>query len=141
VEQYDLTPGLRQVGYGPPAPRSMLFAGTVLGLIGTFNAIAGIGVLSGSRVYAAHGVFEFGNARVWGWVVLLAGVAELVASFAIFSKSSVARWFGVCAAGANAFTQLLAVPAHPLWALAAVAADLVVIRVLVLYGGRGWASR
>jgi hypothetical protein len=141
MQQYDLTPGLERAGYGPQAPRSMLFAGTVLGLIGVFNSIAGIATLAGSDVFHQHAVFEFGNVRTWGWVVLIAGLAALVASFAIFSKSALARWFGVCVAAGNAFTQLLAVPLHPFWALAVFAADLVVIRVLVVYGGRGWAAR
>jgi len=82
-------------GHGLSVYPGMIDAGTVLGLIGTFNAVAGIAALSGSAVYRSHGVFEFGNVRLWGWIVLIAGLAELVASFAIFSKSSFARWFGV----------------------------------------------
>jgi hypothetical protein len=119
----------------------MHFAGTVLGLIGTFNVIAGIAALSGSDVYDGHGAFELGNVRVWGWVLLLVGLATVVASFAIFSRSPLARWFGVAVAAGNACTQLLATPAHPAWSLAAFAADLFVIRVLVVHGGRGWAAR
>jgi hypothetical protein len=42
---------------------------------------------------------------------------------------------------ANAIAQLLFFPAHPFWALCAFAASLIVIRVLVVHGGRGWAAR
>jgi hypothetical protein len=127
--------------YGPPAPRSMLFAGTVLGLIGAINCIQGIAALSNSKVYPANVVFEFGSVRTWGWIVLVAGIAQLVVSFAIFSKSAFARWFGVATAAGNAIVQLLVFPEHPLWCLSVFAANLIVIRVLVVDGGRGWAAR
>jgi hypothetical protein len=132
---------MQSTAYGPPAPRSMLFAGTVLGLIGAVNCIQGIAALSGSSVYPDSVVFEFGNLRLWGWVVLIAGVVQLVVSFAIFTKSPFARWFGVATAAGNAIVQLLVFPENPLWCLSVFAADLVVIRVLVVYGGRGWANR
>src|SRR4051794_39446867 len=134
---YDLTPGLRRAGYGPHAARGMLFSGTVLGLIGVTNIIQGTAALSGSKVYPDNAVFEFGNLRLWGWVVLIAGLAQLVASFAIFSKSSFARWLGIATAAGNAFTQLLVVTAHPAWALTLFAADLFVTHVLVRHAGRG----
>jgi hypothetical protein len=119
----------------------MLFAGTVLGLIGVANVIVGCKVLSDSSFVPANAVFVTGNIRVWGWVVLIVGIAQIVASFGIFSKSALARWFGVATAVANAVAQLLFFPAHPFWALCAFAASLIVIRVLVVYGGRGWAAR
>jgi hypothetical protein len=127
--------------YGPQAPRSMLFAGTVLGLIGFANCIVGIKALSNSSFFPAHAAFVTGNLRTWGWIVLIVGIAQIVASFAIFSKSAFARWFGVATAGVNAITQLLFFPAHPIWALCSFAACLFVVRVLVVYGGRGWAAR
>jgi hypothetical protein len=65
----------------------MLFAGTVLGLIGAVNCIQGIAALSGSSIYPDSVVFEFGNLRLWGWLVLIAGIVQLVVSFAIFAKS------------------------------------------------------
>lgn len=127
--------------YGPQAPRSMLFAGTVLGLIGAANCIQGIAALANNKTFADSAIVGLGNVRVWGWIVLIAGLAQLVASFAIFSKSSLARWFGVATAAGNAFVQLIVFPEHPFWSMCAFAANMVVIRVLVVHGGRGWANR
>jgi hypothetical protein len=116
------------------AARSLMLAGTIIGLIGVTNVIQGVGVLAGSKVYPDNAVFVFAGDRLWGWVVLLAGLVEVVVSFALFTRSSIARWLGVGVAAANAITQLLVMPARPWWALAAVALDLLVIRALVVYG-------
>lgn len=116
------------------AARALLFAGTVLGVIGVANLIQGIGVLAGSRVYPANAVFPLASERTWGWLVVVAGVAELAASFAIFTRSSFARWFGVAVGAGNAVSQLFVMPAQPLWAIAALAADVLLIKALVVHG-------
>jgi hypothetical protein len=67
-------------------------------------------------------------------VVLVAGIVELVASFAIFTTSTAARTIGIAVAVGNTVTQLLVMPARPLWGLAAVAADVLVIKALVVNG-------
>jgi hypothetical protein len=111
-----------------------MLAGTVIGLIGVTNLIQGVSVLAGSKVYPDNAVFTFAGDRLWGWVVLVAGVVEVVASFALFTKSSAARAIGLAVAAGNAVTQLLVMPARPLWAVAAIALDLLVIRALLVYG-------
>jgi uncharacterized membrane protein (DUF2068 family) len=140
-ERYDLTPGYRPVTYGGRGAGSLLFAGTVLGLIGTFNVIAGVSGLAESRVISKNTVFAIGNVRLWGGIVLVAGVLELIASFAIFTRSAYARWFGVCVAAVNAITQLFYISANPAWAMAVFAADLFVIHALVVHGGKGLDGR
>lgn len=116
------------------AARNLMLAGTIIGLIGVTNVIQGVGVLAGSKVYPDNAVFVFAGDRLWGWVVLLAGLVEVAASFALYTRSSIARWLGVAVAAGNAITQLLVMPARPWWALAAIALDLLVIRALVVYG-------
>jgi hypothetical protein len=117
-----------------PAARALLFAGTIIGLIGVTNVIQGTAVLSGSSVYPQNAVFPLAGDRVWGWVVLVAGLVAIVASFAIFTKSAAARWIGISVAVLNAVTQLFVMPARPLWSVAAIAADVLVIKALVVHG-------
>jgi hypothetical protein len=116
------------------AAQNLQFAGTIIGLIGVTNVVQGIGVLSGRKVYPDNAVFVFAGDRLWGWVVLLVGLAGIVVSFAIYTRSSLARWLGVAIAAGNAITQLLVMPARPLWAVAFVALDVLAIRALVVYG-------
>jgi hypothetical protein len=125
-------------GYRPDvdqrAARAMLFSGTIIGLIGVTNVIQGVSVLAGSKVYPDNAVFTFAGDRLWGWVVLVAGVVEVATSFAIFTRSEAARLIGIAVVAGNAVTQLLVLPARPWWGIAAVAADVLVIKMLVVHG-------
>lgn len=111
------------------------FAAVLLGLAGTWNFIDGILAISSSRVYTGESVFVFGNLNTWGWIMLLLGIIQLIASGALFAGSEFARWFGIGAAGVNAIGQLLFVPAYPWWAIAMFTVDLLVIYGLAVYAG------
>src|SRR5262249_27747522 len=105
------------------------FAAIMLGLAGTFNVIDAIVALTRSKFYVHGAVFVFSSLPTWAWIILLLGVAQLMASFALFTGSQFARWFGIATAGANAIGQLLFLPAYPLWSLSMFAVD-----ILVIYG-------
>jgi hypothetical protein len=107
----------------------------MLGFAGIWNSIAGILAISSSRVYTGHSVLVFGSLNTWGWIVLLLGIVQLIASAALFAGSEFARWFGIAAAGVNAIGQLLFLPAYPWWAIAMFAVDLLVIYGLAVHAG------
>lgn len=111
------------------------FAAVMLGLAGTFNMLEGILAIADSRVYTAHQTFIFSSLNTWGWIVLILGVSQLVAAFALFGGSEVARWFGVFVAGINAIGQLYYVPAFPFWSLAMFSVDILIIYGLATYAG------
>jgi hypothetical protein len=112
------------------------YAAIMLGLAGTWNVIDGILAISRSKVYVVGAKYVFSDLRTWGWIVLVLGVLELCAAFAILGGSNVARWFGIFAAGLNAIGQLMFIQAAPFWALSMFAADMLVIYALAVYGGR-----
>jgi hypothetical protein len=111
------------------------FSAVLLGLAGTFNVLEGILAIANSRVYTAHETFVFSNLNTWGWIVLALGVAQLLATFALFGGSELARWFGILVAGINAIGQLYYIPAFPFWALAMFSVDLLIIYGLATYAG------
>ncbi|HSP74391.1 MAG TPA: hypothetical protein VLN26_18625 [Gaiellaceae bacterium] len=118
----------------------MTFAGLMLGFAGTFTVIDGIVALAKSKFYVADAVYVFGDVRTWGWIMLIVGTIELVAAFAVFSGSQLARWFGVAVAGLNGIAQLMFLPAYPWWAISVFAVDVLVIYALVAYGGRNYST-
>lgn len=133
----DLAPGLGPVRYDPQSHvRQLLVAGTLFGIIGLTNIVQGVGALSGSSVYPANAVFVFGNARLWGGIVLAAGLLQLVVSFAIFTSQRWARVTGIVIGVANAFTHLFVLSAHPWWAVVGLALDVIAVRALVVHGGQ-----
>src|SRR4051812_35182814 len=111
------------------------FASIMLGLAGTFNVIDGIVALAKEKFYVRGAVFVFSDLRTWAWIILLLGVLQLLAAFAIFTGSQFARWFGIVAAGLNAIGQLLFMPAYPLWAISMFAVDILIIYGLAAYAG------
>jgi hypothetical protein len=112
------------------------FAGIMLALAGTWNLFDGILALSNSKVYGANRSYVFSDLRTWGWIVLLLGVAQLLAAFAIFAGSEFARWFGIAVAGVNAIGQLAFVPVYPWWAVMMFAVDVLVIYGLARFAGK-----
>jgi hypothetical protein len=111
------------------------FATIMLALSGTWTFIAGILAITSSHVYAGNANFVFGDLSTWGWIVLILGIVEGFATFALFTGSEAARWFGIGAASVNAIGQLAFVPAYPFWALAMFAVDVLVIYALAAHGG------
>ncbi len=112
------------------------FAAIMLGLAGAWNIIDGILAVSRSKVYAPNSTYVFSDLRTWGWIVLIVGIAEVCASFAVLSGNNLARWFGIAVAGISAIANLLFIPAQPFWALSMFTVDLLVIYGLAVYGGR-----
>ena len=113
----------------------IVFAASMLGLAGAFNLLQGILAIGESRVFVGETTFVFSNLRTWGWIVLLLGVAQLLAAYAVVSGSEFARWFGIACASVNAIGQLMFMPAYPFWAISMFAIDILIIYALAVYGG------
>jgi hypothetical protein len=129
-------PGADASGYeGIRGGGWIVFAASMLGLAGTWNTIQGILAIADSRVYVAEQTFIFSDLNTWGWIVLVLGVLQLFAAFAILGGSELARWFGIGCAGVNAIGQLAFLPAYPFWALTMFAVDILIIYALAVYGG------
>jgi hypothetical protein len=111
------------------------FASAILAFAGTFNLIDGIVALARSKFYVADATYVFSDLRTWGWIVLVLGVGQLLAAFAVYTGSSFARWFGISVAGLNGLAQLMFIQAYPWWALVAFTLDILVIYALAVYGG------
>lgn len=110
------------------------FAGIMLVLVGTFNIIDGIAAIANSS-YLANQLL-FANMHAWGWFFLIFGVIQLCAGFAIFTGAGWAAVVGVLTAFFNAVAQLSWARVYPVWAIAAIVIDGLVIYALVVYGGR-----
>jgi len=113
----------------------VMFAVWMLGLAGVWNLIDGILAISRSHVYTANANYVFSDLRTWGWIITVIGGLQLLAAFAIFTGSQLARWFGIVIAGISAIGQLAFVPAFPFWALMMFSVDIIIIYALAVYAG------
>jgi len=131
--------------YSTPEPTSyggeegtgwVLFAAVMLSLIATLNFIDGIAAVSNSKFYVANAEFVFSNLNTWGWILIVAGVVQVVVAFAVWAATEWGRWLGVIAAGLNMIVQFFALPSFPARSILMFFVDVIVIYGLLTYGGR-----
>ena len=118
-------------GYG-----LVLFAATLLLVVGCFNLIHGIAAIANSHVFVANAHFVFANLKTWGWITLILAILQLLAGIGVLAGNQLARWFAVVVVGLNAIDQMLFIPAYPFWSLTIIAMDVVALYGLCAYGSR-----
>jgi hypothetical protein len=111
-----------------------MFAAIFLMIAGVLNIIYGIAAISKSHFFVQNTHYMFSNLRGWGWITLIIGVIEILASMSLFRGGTFGRWFALLAASLAAIGALLDIPAYPLWSIAIFAISLWIIHGLVVYG-------
>jgi hypothetical protein len=106
----------------------IVFAATVLFMVGMFDAIWGLGAILNDEVVTVggQGVIVW-DITVWGWVHLIVGLVMIATSVGLFMMKGFARWLGIFFAALSAILQVGVLPAFPIWAMIVVALDVVVI--------------
>ena len=112
------------------------FAAIMLGIIGTMNVIGGIAAIDDANFYIADAKFVISELSTWGWALTLTGVVQLFVVVGLLRRNQFARWLGITFAALNALVHLLILPAFPLWSLALIGIDMLVVYGLVMYGDR-----
>src|SRR5437764_15192797 len=90
-----------------------LFAAVLLMVGGVLNIIYGIAAIGNSHFFAHDAHYVFANLKTWGWVTLLIGILEMIASLSLFSGGTFGRFFGIGVAALAAIGALLSIPAYP----------------------------
>jgi hypothetical protein len=121
----------RGEGYG-----MVVFAAVLLGMLGVFNVIDGIAAVARSSVFIGNAHYVIGDLRTWGWVALILGVLQALASIGVLAGNQLARWTGVVLIGLNAIGQMFFLPGYPFWSLMIIATDVVALWGLCAYGSR-----
>jgi hypothetical protein len=111
------------------------FAGIMMIIIGTFNAIEGLVALFKNEYYVVgpQNVLVF-DVTGWGWVNLLLGALVALAGIALFSGAPWSRIVAVVLAVVNAIAQLAFVAVQPIWSIIVIALCVVVIWAVVVHG-------
>ena len=112
-----------------------LFAAVFLMVSGVLNIVWGIAAISSSAFFADHQHYIFGSLKSWGWVTLILGILEILASVSLFGGGAFGIYFGIFAASLTAIAALLDIPAYPFWSLAIFALSIWIIWGLAVYAG------
>jgi hypothetical protein len=107
------------------------FAGVTALVVGGYNALSGIAALSDDETIAAQaGEALFGiDLTFLGWLWLLLGALQILAGVLILQRNSWGMALGVSMAGLSALITVFVIFVFPLWAIAVLTLD-----ALVLYG-------
>jgi hypothetical protein len=129
----------RSTGGGRTEARGLgmvVFAGVLLAVIGFFNLLDGIAAIANSHIFIGNAHYVVGDLRLWGWVMTIFGAVQLLAALGVWTGNQLARWFAVAVVGLNAIGQMFFIPAYPFWSLLIIAADIVALWALCVYGSR-----
>lgn len=114
----------------------VVFAGFMMIIMGVLQGISGLTALLNDQwllVTKEHLIaLDF---TTWGWIHLLTGLLVLVAGFYVMHGAVWARTVGVILAMISLVANLAYVNTYPLWSLAVVVIDILIIYALTVHGG------
>ena len=111
-----------------------MFAAILLMVGGVLNIIWGIAAIGNSSFFVHNTKYVFSSLKGWGWITLILGILEILASLSLFRGGGYGRWFAIVVGALAAIIALLSIPAYPLWSIAIFALSLWIIYGLVIYG-------
>jgi hypothetical protein len=104
------------------------FAGVAMFIIGSLNALWGLGGILNDEIVVVGGQGALiADISVWGWVHLLLGSAVALVGVGLLMGSGVSRWLAVFLLAVNAILQIVWFPAAPLWAFLLIVLDVTII--------------
>ena len=113
----------------------VVFAGTLLLIVGTLNIIYGIGALDDANIMVGQKRIVFSNLHTMGWVLIILGVIQLTAGFSLFAGNTYGRVLGIIGASLGAIGALLSIGgAYPWWSLGVFALCVYVLHGILIFG-------
>ena len=134
----DHRPGNSNPAVTPPSGAAVgltVFAGTVMIMVGVFQAIQGVVALFNDEFYVVGEKWTFSfDITTWGWIHLLVGIVLIAAGFFLFQGAVWARVVGVGVVAISAVLNFMWLPYYPLWGMLIIALDAFVIWALTAHG-------
>jgi hypothetical protein len=108
-------------------------AGVVMLVAGGYNALSGIAAISDDDTLKAQAtkVLYGIDIGTWGWLWLLAGIVQLITGILILQRNEWGLAMGVVVAGISAMLTVFVIFIVPLYAIAVLALDVLVIWALL----------
>ena len=109
------------------------FAGIAALVAGAYNALSGIAALSDDDTVAAQAkevLFSI-DLTAWGWFWLIIGIVQLVTGVLILQRNMAGLWLGVTAASLSGLLTVFIIFVFPLWGIAVLAIDFLVLYALL----------
>jgi hypothetical protein len=106
----------------------LIFAATILTLVGTFQAIIGLAAIIEDQFFVVGREYAFEvDTTAYGWIHLFIGIIVAGAGFALFAGRTSAVVFAIFIAGLSAVANFFSIPYYPFWAILVIALNVWVI--------------
>ncbi len=114
----------------------VVFAATIMAMVGAFQAIAGLVALFDDGYYLVNknGLVVNVDYTTWGWVHLGLGALAVAAAIGLLAGQMWARIVGIGMALVSAIVNLAFIAAYPLWSITVIALDVVVVYAIAMHG-------
>lgn len=109
------------------------FAAVLFAVAGAGNIIWGLGALGKQSAFAEGGLI-YGSLQMWGWIALIWGIVVLLGAVLLFTRFASGPPLGIVLAGISAVFWFFVLPVVPIFALAAIIVDVLVIYGLSVHG-------
>jgi len=130
----------RQSGRSAPEPTGwvgwIVFAGTMMVMVGTLHIIQGLVALFNDDYYLVgkNGLTVHLDYTGWGWTHIITGIVLAAAGLGLFTGRMVARVVGVIVAALSLLVNFAFIAAYPFWSTIVIAVDVFVIFALTVHG-------
>jgi hypothetical protein len=106
----------------------LIFAGTLMMLIGVYQFFLGIAAILQDDIFVAGPNYTYRvDTTAWGWIHLGIGVLCAVAGFFLFTGATWAKVVGIAMASISAIANFFFLPYYPVWSLLIIAVDVFAI--------------
>jgi hypothetical protein len=113
----------------------VVLASVLLCLAGVFNFMTGLVAVFSDKVYVQGDVANVVlDVTGWGWFHIIWGLVLFGTGMCLYAGQTWARILAIVVVAVNMITQLLEMPAYPLWSLVIFAVDLLIIWAIIVHG-------
>jgi hypothetical protein len=109
------------------------FAGAYLLVAGGMNVIWGIVALANKSAFHEDGLV-WSSLNTWGWVSVIVGALQIVASLMVFSRAYAGQWLAGGLAVLGIFVCFFSAGAYPMWSILALVANGLVLWAVTAHG-------
>jgi hypothetical protein len=113
----------------------VVFAATLLLIVGVINIIYGIGALDDANVFVNDKRYILTNLNTLGWVLIILGIIQLTGGFSLMAGNVYGRVIGIVGGSLGAIGALLSIGgAYPWWSLGVFALCIYIVHGIIVYG-------
>jgi len=105
------------------------FAGVMAVIAGAYNTLSGIAAITNDDTIESRAkeVLYGIDMTAWGWFWLIVGIVQILTGVLIFQRNTWGLWLGVTFASLSALMTVFVIFVFPLWGIAVLTIDFLVL--------------